>query len=320
MEYEGAMYHVINRGNYRADLFATEGAKQAFLHALDEAATKQGWRIYAWALMSNHYHLAVETPQPNLVDGMQWLQGTFATRFNRLRQENGHLFKGRYKSLLVESGAHLGALCHYIHLNPLRAGMCPVEQLGQWPWTSLSWLMQPKLRAAWYDPAEALLHAGDLADTSAGRRSYEAYLGWLQEDAAAQKEAKFERMSKGWVIGSRQFKRDLITDHRDLVARGAGTPEALQAGREMRWEEELQRLLKQARRCSEHLVTEPKSTPWKVAVAATLKQQTTVTNRWLGERLNLGNLYEVSRKVSAWQRAPDTELAKDLGFITKPKA
>jgi REP element-mobilizing transposase RayT len=320
MEYAGALYHVINRGNYRADVFATEGAKRAFVKALDETASKQGWRVYAWALMSNHYHLALETPQPNLVDGMKELQGTFATRFNRLRRENGHVFQGRYKSLLVETGAHLGMLCHYIHLNPVRAGLCAVEQLDQWPWTSLPWLMRPKLRATWYDAAESLLHAGELADTRSGRENYAAYLGWLQENKAAQKEARFERMSKGWVIGSRQFKRDLLEDHRALLEHGAITPEALAEGRELRWEEELGRLLQRIDRRADDLAVESKSAPWKVALGAALKQKTTVTNRWLSERLNLGNLYEVSRKVNAWQRDPEPEIARLLGLTPNPKA
>jgi len=91
---------------------------------------------------------------------MQGLRGTFATRFNRLRRENGHIFQGRYKSLLVESGEYLGALCHSIHLNPVRAGICGVEQLGGWPWTSLQWMLQPRQRRKWYDPRESLVHGG----------------------------------------------------------------------------------------------------------------------------------------------------------------
>ena len=73
--------------------------------------------------MSNHYHLAISTPRANLIEGMKWLQGTFATRFNRFRNERGHLFQGRYKSLVVEPEVGLGPLCHYIHLNPVQAGL-----------------------------------------------------------------------------------------------------------------------------------------------------------------------------------------------------
>jgi len=80
---------VINRGNYRADIFETEGAKQAFETCLFEACAKSGWALHGYVIMRNHYHLALETPEPNLVIGMQWLQATFACRFNRLRGERG---------------------------------------------------------------------------------------------------------------------------------------------------------------------------------------------------------------------------------------
>src|SRR5947209_1210880 len=119
IQFEGAVYHVISRGNYRAHVFADDRTKSAFLGCLDEACRKAGWVVHAWCVMSNHYHLCVETPQPNLVDGMRWLQGTFSVRFNRFRDERGHLFQGRYKALLVASEA-IGAVCHYIHLNPVR--------------------------------------------------------------------------------------------------------------------------------------------------------------------------------------------------------
>jgi putative transposase len=108
LEFPGACYHVINRGNYRADIFATDGAKAAFERCLFEAGTKSGWLLHAFVLMRNHYHLAVETPLANLVSGMQWLQATFANRFNRFRDERGHLFQGRYKALLVEKGTRWG--------------------------------------------------------------------------------------------------------------------------------------------------------------------------------------------------------------------
>ena len=130
LEFPGACYHVINRGNYRADIFKTEGAKAAFEACLFEACTKSGWRLHAYVLMSNHYHLAVETPEGNLVSGMHWLQATFANRFNKLRGERGHLFQGRYKALLVEEGEALGQVCHYLHLNPVRARIAPVRELA----------------------------------------------------------------------------------------------------------------------------------------------------------------------------------------------
>src|SRR4051812_10089801 len=104
LEFSGAVYHVINRGNYRAWIFASVGAKQAFEACLFAACARCGWLLHAFVIMSNHYHLAVETPLGNLATGMHWLQSTFATRFNRYRDERGHAFQGRYKSLLVERG------------------------------------------------------------------------------------------------------------------------------------------------------------------------------------------------------------------------
>ena len=94
IEYEGGIYHVINRGNYRSDVFGTEGAKAALLRGLGETAEKLGWRVHAWVIMSNHYHVALETPGGNLVEGMKHWQATFGTRFNRMRDERGHIFQG----------------------------------------------------------------------------------------------------------------------------------------------------------------------------------------------------------------------------------
>src|SRR5689334_9938924 len=101
MQYEGAVYHVISRGNYRAQVFKDEATKAAFVKCLDEVCEKAGWVVHAWCVMSNHYHVCLQTPRANLVEGMRWLQSTFAIRFNRLRDERGHLFQGRYKALPV---------------------------------------------------------------------------------------------------------------------------------------------------------------------------------------------------------------------------
>jgi len=94
-------------GHYRRDLFESVGAAEAFLRVLFEAADQFDWRVHAYVLMRNHFHLALETAQPNLGEGMHWLQTTMSTRFNRLRKEHGHLFQGRYKSLVIEDAAAL---------------------------------------------------------------------------------------------------------------------------------------------------------------------------------------------------------------------
>jgi REP element-mobilizing transposase RayT len=319
LESEGGIYHVLNRGNYRWDLFRGVKTRAAFLKCLGEVCDRTGWRIHAWAIMSNHYHLAVETPQPNLAEGMRWLQGTFAVRFNRLRGERGHLFQGRYKSLPVDPVDGLGPLCHYIHLNPVRAHLCTVEQLADWPWSSMGWLMDPKRRLPWFDPNGALMHAGRLADTPTGRRKYLEYLGWLAEDEPARKAQRFDQMSRGWSIGSREFATALMEEHRLALGKGRQLAAENRMTIEAVWEIDLQRLLERLGRKEADLAASGKSEDWKIAIAAALKVRTTVTNRWLATTLHLGNLFEVSRKVAAWMRNPEPRLCKKLHITTNPK-
>jgi REP element-mobilizing transposase RayT len=128
IEYAGACYHVINRGNYRSWIFETEGSRRSFLACLRQCCEAQGWLLHAWVVMGNHFHLCIETPHPNLVEGMRWLQSTFSNRFNRFRKVNGHVFQGRYKAILLD-GEAVGPVCHYIHLNPVRAGLTACDGL-----------------------------------------------------------------------------------------------------------------------------------------------------------------------------------------------
>jgi REP element-mobilizing transposase RayT len=293
IERAGGLYHVLNRGNYRAAIFRDGATKEAFLRCLTEACEKTGWVVHAWCLMSNHYHLALETPQPNLVDGMQWFQATFATRFNRFRKEGGHLFQGRYKALAVERGLALGSLCHYLHLNPVRAGLCPVDQLADWRWSSHHWLMHPRLRPPWFTPAAALDDAGALADSPAGRRKYQEYLHWLSAEDLEQKRRGFERMSQGWALGTREFKLELLQaeQHQTGVLR-SGEAESNEA-RELLWAAAVAR--HKAHLGAQATASPSKSADWKVAIATVLKAQTTVPNRWLAEHLAMGSLFTVSR-------------------------
>ena len=320
LEAEDGIYHVLNRGNYRADIFRSDKTKAAFLQSLGEACGKTGWRVHAWCIMSNHFHLAVETPRGNLVEGMRWLQGTFSTRFNRLRGERGHLFQGRYKSLLVDPAGGLGPLCHYLHLNPVRAKLRPVAQLPDWPWSSMRWLMSPQLRPKWYVPGAALDHAGGLQDTPAGRKKYLDYLAWLAEDEPARKEQRFAEMSRGWVIGTAEFAKAVVGAHAETIGQGRRMAVETRVAREALWQDMLEKLLRKLGRKAEELASEGKSVEWKLALAAMLKARSTVTNRWLGTVLHLGNLHEVSRKVTAWTRAPDKTLSRKLGLTPNPKA
>lgn len=298
LEYPGAIYHVINRGNYRSDVFASETTKAAFETCLFQACEKAGWVLHAYVVMRNHYHLALETPRGNLVSGMQWFQSTFANRFNRLRHQRGHLFQGRYKSLLVEEGTALGPLCDYIHLNPVRAGAATLETLSQYRYSSYWHLSRLKTRPRFLRVQTALEDAGGLADTPAGWKTYAAYLDWQATEGPAGKSKAYVNLTRGWALGTRDFKAALIRDYQ-LAAetRALETTGAIEV-RTLQWEAALQaaleRLPSTARSAPD---ASRKSAAWKVAVAAHLKATTDVSNRWLAERLDMGSPIYVSKHV-----------------------
>jgi REP element-mobilizing transposase RayT len=130
----GGIYHVTARGNRRQPIFHDERDNYLFLNILASVVRRKGWRCHSYCLMPNHYHLLIGTPEPNLSTGMQLLNGRHAQWFNHAHSLDGHLFQGRFHSVLVKSEWHLVELSRYIVLNPVRAGLCAEPQ--QWPWTS----------------------------------------------------------------------------------------------------------------------------------------------------------------------------------------
>jgi len=134
VEFPGAVYHVTSRGNAQTDIFLDDADREMFLHTLAGVISRFGWVCHAYCLMDNHYHLVIETPGANLCLGMRQLNGVYTQRFNRSHHRVGHIFQGRYKSILVERDAYLLELCRYVVLNPVRASM--VKDVCQWVWSS----------------------------------------------------------------------------------------------------------------------------------------------------------------------------------------
>lgn len=298
VEFAGACYHVINRGNYRRNLFTGKGAAAAFERTLGEAAERFHWRVHAYVVMSNHFHLAVELTEPNLSQGMKWLQGTWIRRHNGFRGVTGRPFQGRYKALLVESGEALGRVCHYIHLNPVRAKLVGPAEAAKHAWSSLPKF--PARRPAWLEASTVLAEAGGLPDTSRGWQKYYAYLEFLAEDEPSRKALVAANLSRGWCVGGREFKAEMKREH---LARGAELerfaglePVAVQAERAELWEERL-RALTRATKIDLGKLPAQKSHPDKVRLAAALKQSTSVSNGWLAQRLAMGQPASASQFV-----------------------
>jgi putative transposase len=130
----GGIYHVIARGNDRGVIYLDDADRFAFLRTLAHVVDRFGWLCHAYCLMGNHFHLVVETPRPNLPSGMRQLNGRYAQGFNDRHGRCGHVFQARYRSILVQKDGHLLALCRYVVLNPVRAGLC--RDPGAYFWSS----------------------------------------------------------------------------------------------------------------------------------------------------------------------------------------
>lgn len=285
-------------GNYRQDVFETADKAQAFEKALWQTCARTGWRLYAYALMRNHYHLAFETPRPNLVEGMHWLQTTFATRFNRFRNERGHLFQGRYQALLVEPGAPLVRLVNYIHLNPVRAGIVPIERVAHFRWSSLRRLFTAE-RPLSFRPEVWLEDAG-FSDDAEGRQAYRDSLARQSGDQSLAI-TLHDEFCRGWAIGTLEWRKAVAAD----FARHDISPHVpfheLQQIKTLGWEACVEQLLAASGKTNLDLQREPKSASWKIAIAEAMRRETEATNPWLAARLHMGATSSVSQYLS-WVR------------------
>jgi putative transposase len=132
IEFPGAVYHVTSRGNEKRPIFKNDRDRKTFLAFLGETAKRFGWSVTAWVLMSNHFHLVLQTPAPNLSRGMHWLNGSYAGWFNHEHRRWGHLFGGRFKAFLVEKETYFTEVLRYVVLNPVRAGLATAPENYRW--------------------------------------------------------------------------------------------------------------------------------------------------------------------------------------------
>ena len=212
-EYPGAIYHVMNRGDRREPIFHDDIDRKRFVTTLGETCVKTDWQIHAYCLMNNHFHLVVETPNANLIAGMRWFLSTYTARFNRRHKLFGHLFSGRYKSLIVDGSGngYLRTVCDYVHLNPVRAKLLRVDQpLRDYGWSSWpAYLQPPEQRPGWLRVDRLLGEHAIPQDSVAGREELKNHLEQrrAQEDGEA-----FKHIRRGWCLGG---ETDLATGYSD---------------------------------------------------------------------------------------------------------
>jgi REP element-mobilizing transposase RayT len=297
VQYEGARYHIINRGNYRKDLFLTHKTDQAFTEVMLEACERYHWTLHAYVLMNNHYHLCVETPNANLSDGMHWLQSTFANKFSRFSGERGHVFQGRYKSLIIEREFGLLNVVDYIHLNPVRAGVLPVSQLKEYSNSSFPRYFT-KYRHRSLRCEDFLAEAGGLSPTPGGMRSYHKRLKLIMEDSPQERERLFKDLSRGWYIGSKQGKDQLSTKVEQGTAKAS--VDAKFELESIRTEKLLKACLKRLGKNQKDIEGDNKSAQWKLAIASLVKTSTGIKNPQLCAYLNLGHPATMSKLVGIY--------------------
>ena len=211
IEYPGAIYHVMNRGDRREPIFQDEADRQRFAETLSEVCAKTGWQVHAYVLMPNHFHLVVETPQPNLVAGMKWFLGTYTSRFNRRHKLFGHLFSGRYKALIVDGSGngHLRTVRDYVHLNPVRANLLAAERpLRAYPWSSHpEYLKPPTRRHEWRRVNRLFGEMRILKDSAAGRQQFERL---MEQRRQAGGPGAVEGAASGLVFWGKTISRRII--------------------------------------------------------------------------------------------------------------
>jgi REP element-mobilizing transposase RayT len=168
----GGIFHITARGNRLQPIFLSDRDRVHFLVLLATLVAARGWKLHAYCLMTNHYHLLVETPNGDLSAGLQWLNGRYAQWFNYVYGFSGHLFQGRFHSVLVESQHHLLELSRYIVLNPVRAGMC--QRAQDWPWSSFRACVHSAPKPSFLELEWLVLQFG--SDLEVARRRYAAFV------------------------------------------------------------------------------------------------------------------------------------------------
>ena len=297
----------MSRGNRREFLLQGEDNKKLFMDTFNEACTRSGWIVHAYVLMDNHFHLLLETPEPNLSHGMRWLQGTYGMRYNRLHGLVGHVWQGRFKSPLIsdEEDEHFLCVSRYIHLNPARAGLLNKQtpKLRAYQWSSFPFIAgRELLRPVWLD-AKTTLRVYELPeDDAASRRKYaqrmelcarECMRGELDEELDEDR----RQLMRGWYIGEKSF-RDRMLDQLERSVAGKKADSlrgpTYREGMEAKARRIKRKAASQWGMSDTQLKALRKTDPRKQALVYVLRGSTSVSYDWLIKELDMGSISSVS--------------------------
>ena len=210
IEYPGACYHVFSRGNQKQPIFLSDDDKFFFLKCLREAHEKYKVIVHVYCLMPNHYHLILETPLGNLSNMMHFLNTAYTIYFNTKHKRSGHLFQGRYKSILIEAKSYAQELSKYIHLNPVRSEIAELPE--QYPWSSYEYYRGTATPGKWLEPTLILNLFGEHPEEA--RRAYiEFVMGGIGQEVPA----SLKDSIRTGILGSEEFvtkiKKEFLEDN-----------------------------------------------------------------------------------------------------------
>ena len=332
IEFENAVYHVLARGNQRQLIFLDRKDRETFMRTLDETCSRTGFRVLAWVLMGNHYHVVFRTPNANLVEGMRWLQNTYTRRFNVRHDQWGRLFGDRYKAILVESGQekssgdYLSSLVDYVHLNPARSRVIQSgkgESILDYEWSGLARGVAQIAgkRYPWHDVAGVLALNG-LMDTVRDRRKYierldkrirteDAERCGLPQSSGISLQSTIRR---GWYWGSQSFRDALLQKIEKSTTQPLGPDYASSSQGKDHSRRKAEDILFTARKhfnLNGHDVFQQmkRGDRRRVAVAWAIWKRTSMPQSWIADATGISSAPNVSQQVHRFERLPVDELS-----------
>ena len=331
-EAAGAVYHMMARGDGGKNVFEEDKDRYAWTDLLERAHGRFGWRVHAWVLMGNHFHLLLETPEPNLISGMKWMLGVYSQGWNRRRQRCGHVFKGRYKSVVVNGegahGSYFKIVADYIHLNPVRSGWVGGDtgkRLRSWRWSSFGAYAGGKV-PVWLETGR-VLRAFRLSQDGRGGK---AYAGYLEARAKNKKgvvsDEALEQLRRGWYLGEVSFGEKVLAAIKAAVGKERKRSSVGGAAAKAHDEAEAQRLVVEALAelgapgDTAALTGRGRWKEEKEMVAALVRRHTALANRRVAARLGTGHEVSVTRAVRRFREDPKAArrlkaLERKLGII-----
>lgn len=315
IEYPGALYHVMSRGNDRRNIVRDDMDRDRWVRWLSRTVQTYGWHLHAYVLMSNHYHVFVETPEANLSAGMGCFNGSYTGYFNKRHRRVGHLLQGRYKAHLIEEAGHYREVSRYIHLNPVRAKM--VDRPVAWPWSSYPGYVRRDRQVDWVTYSRVLSEFG--RDVVAARRAYRRF---VLAGVKSPPPSPLAGAVHGLIIGSDRFREKL----RDLIDQRPGDAQLPQC-KGLRDRPPLTDLGDAVRR---YFGTEPekwssgrRSDDLSRAMAAYLARQcygyaATEVARWLGYRSH-GSVAQALRRIESRGSRLEQDVRKIRVILNRSK-